>query len=221
MTLDEIKSRVSELDADPGWYQNIDLKNGLNTKTRRLWGEEIDHPRARWEAVAPAFPQSFAGKSVLDVGCNAGFFSFVAADRGASSVYGLDNNSKYIEQAKFANTVRGDNIRFQEGSATHLTSLKKTFDITLCIGLLYHVSDIYKAIKDISRVTTEMAIIESAIYNDDDLKPLMRVASGDVALPGIWHPNISALKALFEIAGFSRTETLFKDGARGGIVAYK
>ena len=221
MEMDAIKARISELDDDPGWYQNIDLKNGLQTKTRCVWGEKIDHPRERWEAVASAFPQSFEGKTVLDVGCNAGFFSFVAAERNAKYVCGLDYNEKYIEQAKFANDVRGSNVDFRVGSTNALSSLNKSFDITLCIGLLYHVSDIWGAIREISRVTKEMAIVESAIHNDNDKLPLVRVAGQKTSLPGTWHPNIAALRELFELADFKRTEPLFKDGARGGIVAYK
>ncbi|MEL7489369.1 MAG: class I SAM-dependent methyltransferase [Pseudomonadota bacterium] len=221
METDTIKARIAALDADPGWYQNIDLKNGIQTKSRCVWGEKIDHPRERWEAVAPAFPKSFEGKSVLDIGCNAGFFSFVAAERGAAYVCGVDYNEKYIEQAKLANEIRGDAVDFRVGSTKTLRKLNRNFDITLCIGLLYHVGDIWGAICEISRITDEMAIVESAIHNDDDRLPLMRVAGQTTALPGTWHPNIAALRELFGMAGFKKTEVLFKNGARGGIVAYK
>jgi len=218
---EDLKQKIKAFDEDPGWYQNIDLKNGISTKSRRVWGEKIDHPRERWEAVESAFPKSFAGKSVLDVGCNAGFFSFVATDRGADYVCGVDYNEKYVQQAKFANDVRGDDVDFRVASVTSLRELGRAFDITLCIGLLYHVTDIWGAIREISHVTKEMAIVESAIHNDDDETPLVRVAGQHVNLPGTWHPNIAALRELFTLAGFARTEFLFKDGARGGIVAYK
>lgn len=221
MNIEDIRKKVAELDTDPGWYQNIDLKNGIRTKTRQVWGEEIDHPKTRWKAVEKAFPATFAGKSVLDVGCNAGFFSFVAAERGADYVCGIDANEKYIRQAQFANELRGDNVDFRALPIQRLSSLERKFDITICIGLLYHLADIYGAIRSISAMTTEMAIVESAIYSDDDRIPLVRVAQQAVNLPGTWHPNIAALEALFRLCGFSRTEKLFKDGGRGGIIAYK
>lgn len=221
MNLNEAARRVAEFDKDPGWYQNIDLKNGLQTKTRKVWGEEIDHPKTRWAAVSKAFPESFAGKDVLDLGCNAGFFSFVAVERGANYVCGVDANEKYIAQAKFANEVRGDTIDFRVLPIQNLQSLNRTFDITLCIGLLYHISDLYGAIKNIAAVTKDMVIVESAIYPDNDETPLIRVAAQEVRLPGLWHPNLAAYEALFKLAGFARTEKLFKAGGRGGIVAYK
>jgi 2-polyprenyl-3-methyl-5-hydroxy-6-metoxy-1,4-benzoquinol methylase len=221
MNMDQIKERVAQLDKDPGWYQNIDLKNGVQTKTRKVWGEELDHPKIRWKAVEPGFPESFTGKSVLDVGCNAGFFSFVAAERGAGYVCGIDANEKYIAQARFANEIRGDNVDFRALRIQQLPSLNRKFDITICIGLLYHLGDIYGAIKSISAMTTEMAIVESAIHPDDNELPLVRVATQEGKLPGVWHPNIAALEALFKLCGFKRTVKLFKAGGRGGILAYK
>lgn len=221
MTLDEVKRRVAELDADLGWYQNIDLKNGVQTKTRRVWGEEADHPRQRWEWMQSGFPTDFTGKTVLDVGCNAGFFSFVAAERGAKRVLGVDLKQGYIDQARFANDVRGDKVEFQTAGVNDVTKFGEQFDITICIGLLYHVRDIYGAIEAIAAVTKEMAIVESAIHPGNEGVPLVRVAPGKGGLPGIWHPNITALRFMFERVGFARTEQVFGGTGRGGIVAYK
>ena len=86
---EEIQVRIREFEDDLGWYQNIDLGNGIKTKTRRVWGEEIDHPRRRFEEVESHIPDSMEGLSVLDIGCNAGFFSFLAKDRGAEDVVGI------------------------------------------------------------------------------------------------------------------------------------
>ncbi len=222
MDINTVRRRVAELDQKLGWYQNIDLKCGVHTKTRSIWGEDYDHPRQRWESMAPGFPASFAGKTVLDVGCNAGFFSFVAADRGAKKVVAIDYNEGYIEQAKLCGEVRGDkNVEFHVGNVHNVTSLKEKFDITLCIGLLYHVQDIAGAIRAIANVTKEMAIVESAIHPGNNDKPLVLVASGTGRQPGTWHPNMTALKYMFEKVGFTRTEDVFTKGGRGGIVAYK
>ncbi|MGE3758800.1 MAG: DUF1698 domain-containing protein, partial [Pseudobdellovibrionaceae bacterium] len=89
MNLEEVKSKILEFDRAPGWYQKIDLGNGLVTKTRSVFGEELDHPRKRWACIESAVPD-LKGKSVLDLGCNAGFISFEAKRRGASYVCGVD-----------------------------------------------------------------------------------------------------------------------------------
>ena len=70
---EEILERVRELDDnDMGWHQNIDLRNGLSTKSRRIWGEGLDRPKQRWGYIDAAVPTDMTGLSVFDVGCNAG-----------------------------------------------------------------------------------------------------------------------------------------------------
>lgn len=221
MDQETISRRVKELDDNLGWYQNIDLKCGIQTKTRTVWGEEIDHPRQRWESIAPGFPSDFSGKTVLDVGCNAGYFSFVAADRGASRIVALDYKQGYIDQAQFCNEVRGDKIDFRVGNVLDIEKLNQDFDITICIGLLYHVQDIVGAIRAIAKVTRELAIVESAVHPGNNDRPLVYVPSGKGREPGTWHPNMTALKYMFEKEGFSRTQDIFTRGGRGGILAFK
>ena len=217
----EIERKMKALDENPGWYQNIDLKNGMQTKTRSVFREEIDHPRTRWNLVKDGFTKSFAGKDVLDLGCNAGFFGFKALELGAKSVLGIDSNQGYIDQAEFANTVRGDKCTFKVDSVKNITKLGRTFDITLCIGLFYHVADIAGLVSGIGKITTEMAIVETALYQQHTETPLIRVAQGDLTLPGTFHPNFAALEALFKLAGFKKAEILGEIKGRGAAAFYK
>ena len=83
-----------------GWHHDIDLGDGLHTKSRVFWGEDPDHPRRRWANIERAVPKDLTGMSVLDVGCNAGFFAFEAKKRGADYVCGVDLSRGYIQQAK-------------------------------------------------------------------------------------------------------------------------
>ncbi len=116
-TRDKILARVRELDdGDMGWYQDIQLGNGLSTKTRQVWGEDLDHPKRRWGYIDAAVPTDMTGLSVLDVGCNAGYASFQAADRGATDIVGVDLKQGYIDQANFCADVRGQAIDFRVGS---------------------------------------------------------------------------------------------------------
>ena len=56
------------------------------------------------------FPQDFIGKTVLDIGCNPGFYSFAAKLRGAKSVVGLDHQPQYIEQARLLREILGIDV---------------------------------------------------------------------------------------------------------------
>jgi len=94
-TENHIREKIAEFEKGIGWYQNIDLGHGINTKSRIVWGEELSHPRTRWNVIAKAVPKKLKGYHVLDVGCNAGFFAFEAKRRGADYVCGIDLKQEY------------------------------------------------------------------------------------------------------------------------------
>ncbi len=226
---EKIREKIAEFENRLGWYQNIDLGSGIHTKTRRIWGEEIDHPKARWAEVAKAVPNDLTGQSVLDIGCNAGYMAFEAKSRGANYVCGVDLKKEYIEQARFCADVRGDDIDFRQLSVYELEKLGRQFDLVFFVGILYHCQYLYEAIEQASKVAGKRMIVESAIHPEDSEIPLVRFVRSsnykgpqgkDAArLPGHWHPNMTALKDFFYEQGFSKIETLFKKGGRGGIVA--
>jgi tRNA (mo5U34)-methyltransferase len=229
-TDEAIRERVRDLDENGlGWYQNIQLRDGISTKTRRIWGEDIDHPRRRWGYLEAAIPNDLAGMSVLDVGCNAGFTSFQAADRGATDVVGIDLKEGYIDQARFCAEVRGQDVDFRVGSVYDVGQLGRQFDFVMFIGLLYHCQYLQRAVEAVSSVCSSTLICESAIHNDGSAIPLVRhirrsayagpEAEGDARLPGAWHPNMAAMVSLFQEQGFSRVEPVFIEGGRGAVLA--
>lgn len=224
----EIRRRIAEFDEGLGWYQNIDLGNGITTKSRRIYGEDIDHPRRRWAEVEPAVPADLTGKSVLDIGCNAGFICFEAKRRGAARVVGVDMKQEYIDQAKFCAEVRGDDIDFRTLNILDLRDLGETFDLVFCVGILYHCADLLGAVRSVSSVTGERVIVETAMEPIESDLPLVRYSrvsqfspafKGGNGLPGHWHPNFAALESFFAEQGFERITKLFDAGRRGGIVA--
>jgi tRNA (mo5U34)-methyltransferase len=219
LSREEIGKRIAEFDADLGWYQDIDLGNGLHTKSRVVWGEEIDHPRRRWSAIESAVPTDLTGKSVLDIGCNAGFIAFEAARRGATDVLGVDARQGYIDQARFCAEVTGSPARFEVWDVYDLTELGRQFDVVFFVGVLYHCVNIALAVEQVARVTSDLLIVESAAQPGHDALPLVRYVGNDPRRPGTWHPTIKAMIDMFEGAGFPRVEPLFQDGGRGGVVA--
>ncbi|MFW6331332.1 MAG: hypothetical protein ACOC3J_06370, partial [Gemmatimonadota bacterium] len=54
------------------WFHDLDL-NGVRTAPDHPLGDFL---RDLWRMVSPAFPADMRGKTVLDIGCNAGFYSF-------------------------------------------------------------------------------------------------------------------------------------------------
>src|ERR1044071_3162576 len=136
MTPEESQKRVERL--GPGFHC-IDLGGGLLTKTQSAIGEPAEHPRPTWEKVKACLPEAFAGKSVLDVGCNAGFYAVELKRRGAGRVLGVDSQRNLVRQAVFVRDVLGLDIEYRRMSVYDLDPRELgQFDVTLALGLVYH-----------------------------------------------------------------------------------
>ena len=116
------------------WFHNMDLA-GVATAPGHFLG---DFPRVKWQSFADAIPADLTGKSVLDIGCNAGFYSMEMKRRGAARVLGVDFDEDYLAQARFAAEVQGLDVEFRQLSVYDVGSLAERFDVVFFIGVLYH-----------------------------------------------------------------------------------
>jgi tRNA (mo5U34)-methyltransferase len=118
------------------WFHNLHLPGGVQTAPDHPLG---DFPQYKWQHMAPYVPNDLTGCSALDIGCNAGFYSFELARRGAD-VTAIDTGERYLSQAAWAAEKLGlaGRIRFQLMDVYDLASLKQTFDLVLFLGVFYH-----------------------------------------------------------------------------------
>jgi tRNA (mo5U34)-methyltransferase len=126
-----IESRARSLGT---WFHNLHLGE-VQTAPDHFLG---DYPSFKWRTFAHAIPEDLTGMSVLDIGCNAGFYSIEMARRGAERVVGIDSEDIYLEQARFAAEVEDCNIEFRNLSIYQVAELKEQFDWVLFMGVLYH-----------------------------------------------------------------------------------
>ena len=162
MTRETITSELAKLQP---WFQYIDLGGGIFTKTESAIGEPLDYPRPTWETVKVCLPHDLSGKSVLDVGCNAGFYSIEMKRRGAARVLGVDSQRSLIRQAVFVRDVLGLEIEYRRLSVYDLDPIESgQFDVTLALGLIYHCKHLVLALEKLFAMTGELLIIETAIY---------------------------------------------------------
>ncbi|HVT59095.1 MAG TPA: class I SAM-dependent methyltransferase [Thermoanaerobaculia bacterium] len=82
MTREELGAEVERLRP---WFHAIELPHGLWTKHESAGTEPADHPAGTWEVVRRHLPPDLAGKTVLDVGCGAGFYSVQAKRLGRAA----------------------------------------------------------------------------------------------------------------------------------------
>lgn len=130
-TPERIRTRAAELGP---WFHNLDL-HGVSTAPEHFLG---DYPRVKWRRFAHALPADLSGKTVLDIGCNAGFYSMEMKRRGAARVLGIDFDDDYLAQARFAAEVEDLDIEFRKLSVYDIAALGERFDLVIFIGVLYH-----------------------------------------------------------------------------------
>lgn len=118
------------------WFHNIHLPNGVQTNPNHYFG---DFPKFKWDDIKKHIPRNLEGWSALDIGCNAGFYSFELARRGAN-VLGIDLDPHYLKQAKWAAREMGltDKVTFKQMQVYDIAKLKRNFDIIIFMGVFYH-----------------------------------------------------------------------------------
>ncbi|PCJ21448.1 MAG: hypothetical protein COB02_02325 [Candidatus Cloacimonadota bacterium] len=199
---------------------NID-RSQLQNKLKELapWGQSI-HVMAdihtpgpldtehRWRLL-DSMPVNFKGKSVLDAGCNAGYFAFKAEEMGANRVFGIDCNH-YINQANFIkNFKKIKNVDFAVCSV--FDPPKKEFQISLIMGLLYHLKHPFLAIEKLAKITTEMIVIETeALVSPDDTHKMQFVEhtfrNDDSSW---WVPGEECIKGFLRTCGFPHVKSYY------------
>ncbi|HEV7291499.1 MAG TPA: TIGR04290 family methyltransferase [Devosia sp.] len=158
-----------QVDALGPWFHNIDL-GGVRTAPNHFLG---DYPHMKWRKFADAIPADLTGKTVLDIGCNAGFYSIEMKKRGADRVLGVDFDDVYLNQAKFAAEVAQADIEFRKLSVYDVGSLQEQFDVVIFMGVLYHLRHPLLALDLIrEHVAKDLLVFQSMQRGSSEVKPV-------------------------------------------------
>jgi SAM-dependent methyltransferase len=207
---DDIEARIASF---PYWHYEFDLA-GHRTP---IWGRphrNRQQQRASYiiDPLLRLFGGSLSGKRVLDLGCNAGYWSLRAVEAGCDFVLGIDGRQMHVDQANFVFEVKEiDRSRYEfvtgDVYATDL-SAEGPFEIALCLGLLYHVSDPATLIEKIGELNTEVLLIDTSLSRMPGHFLELRRESAESPLDAIREqfvtfPSRRAVIALAEAAGYS------------------
>lgn len=131
-----VSARQNEIQRLGPWFHNLHLPDGSQTCPDHWLG---DFPAFKWRQIARHLPDDLQGWSCLDIGCNAGFYSFELASRGAT-VLGIDVDERYLRQARWAANEfhLAHRVRFEQMQVYDLIRQSARFDLVLFMGVLYH-----------------------------------------------------------------------------------
>jgi tRNA (mo5U34)-methyltransferase len=161
---EQIRARIEELGS---WCHNMDLR-GVPTAPNHFLG---DYPRTKWKSFAQAIPADLSGHTVLDIGCNAGFYSIEMKRRGADRVVAIDFDERYLAQARFAAEVCEADIEFHQLSVYDVAKLGQKFDIVLFMGVFYHLRHPLLAIDLIhEHVAQDLLIFQSMQRGSEEVE---------------------------------------------------
>ena len=157
-TRDQIESRVQALG---WWYQHFELPTGVLTGNGQ---PPAYRPETRWKLIEPWVPENLAGKTVLDAGGNAGYFSVQMMKRGAAKCVLVEPFVEFSEQARFVAELFDFPIQvITEDVHTYCLTTTKRFDYVIFLGLFYHLKYAGIVLDRLAEMTRERMYFQSHI----------------------------------------------------------
>ena len=149
------------------WFYEFDLPDGRKTSSYLPSGVAQIHT-TRLEmlnaALAPVVNGDWSGNSVIDVACHQGYFASHLARKGCQ-VLGIDARPEHVADTELIGRAYGlPNLRAAQYDINMLPldALGK-FDITLMLGLLYHIENPVGAIRLARALTKKACVIETQV----------------------------------------------------------
>lgn len=220
--MDQQQKLRKEIKSLEPWFHNIHLPDGTETAPAHFLG---DFPAFKWKQIAPHIPEDLTGKTVLDIGCNAGFYTLELAKRGAD-VTAIDLDPHYLKQATWVKSqfehLKGK-ISFKHQQVYDLAREEKKYDIVWFMGVLYHLRYPLLALDILSQASTDKVILQTLTMPGEDALEVAEdyplndrqnmLESGWPKMSFIekkfngdptnwWAPNSSCIEAMFRTCGF-------------------
>lgn len=210
----------ARIEALAPWFHNMEL-GGCWTAPGHPLG---NYPQSHWRYFQHAIPQDLTGKSVLDIGCNGGFYSIEMKRRGARRVVAADFDERYLAQARLAAQASGVELEFRKLSVYDVASLGERFDVVLFMGVLYHLRhpllaldlihehvagdllifhSLLRGSAEAPRLEDDYPFSERGVFARDGF-PLMHFIEKSYAgdPTNWWIPNRACVEAMLRSAGF-------------------
>jgi SAM-dependent methyltransferase len=164
---DALRKRLAR---QPWTAQNIRLSDQVTTMPGKPDFLETDiRLQGMLRALAPIYGGRLDGVRVADLGCLEGGFALALARRGAD-VLGVEAREANLEKtALLKEHFELPNLNFVQADVKQFTTAAfGTFDIVLALGILYHLDDPVRWLRQIAESTRALLIVDSHLAPLDD-----------------------------------------------------
>jgi SAM-dependent methyltransferase len=226
----------SEIDALAPWFYPFELASGVRTRSH-LPREVVPIFETRLEMVRRVVTDHFGPRlpqvECADLGCHEGFYSIAMKALGVRRVVGLDVREENLRKARFVTSALGHpDIELVRGDLEELPDgTLGSFDLTLLLGVLYHLANPMACLRRVARMTRELLVVETQVVDEvvkqaewgarawsrpyqgilaliDESSELAAGAAETGASGLVCCPSPRAVEAMLKAAGFSRVETI-------------
>ena len=158
------------------------------------------------ESILPDLKKRLGLKTALDLGCGLGHYSEILHKYGFN-VLAVDGRAENVQEAR----RRYPHLKFEVADAQDaaLAKLGK-FDLVFCFGLLYHLENPFRVVRNIADLVDKLTFVEGIVYpSPEPAMVLMDENHGeDEGLNFLaFYPSEACLVKMLRRAGFSECFT--------------
>jgi tRNA (mo5U34)-methyltransferase len=177
----------------------------------------------KFETLLSLHLPDLAGKTVLDVGVNGGYFSLAAERLGASRVVAVDTLAcrRPQDEAVFQRTKNALASKVEKLELEVLDIGPETvgqFDVVLLLGVLNQVREPLRVLERIASVTKELLVLEAVVDMTLTPTPVAEFRPWEQSRQQTtwWGPNRAAVRGMLLSVGFE--EVVFYPVARCSVM---
>jgi tRNA (mo5U34)-methyltransferase len=198
------------------WFHEYDFPGGLKARAPQR-GHVLFHEALESFICKQLQLVDFENKTVLDIGCWDGFFSFYCEELGAKRVLAVDDFSQNWgtqECFSIAKELKSSSVNLMPDISVYDIDQAlegQKFDVILMLGLYYHLHAPYLALAKIRHLchADTIVFIEGPCYRSEtNDRALVRF---DVPDKSKFVPNVKVLKDMLQSCYFEPVSTSFLD----------
>lgn len=232
---------IAEVNRLGHWEYYFPFAHGVTTRINSSFDDDtVRFHRYRSalisETIADILGEEKKGATAIDLACHCGAFTMDLANRGLEHVFGLEYRDKNLAQARFLKEYyQVRNASFGQGDVYELDA-SKTYDVVMCLGILYHVVQPVELLEFCFRSARKFAVIDTVCHKQP-ISAYMVVGdkNPEIAIEGTrrveFQPTYRGLLETLKQVGFNdivevvgtcaERITLYTDQTRRCLIAFK